>query len=160
MLKLLFLAACMFCTFLGGSSRNAEPVLTIENPMQISLVLSESEEFLQYYKEEFRKDNSGKIINICDITYASFREMYAKYIALNDEDRKVVDSNLDYEEGYTIKNSIDTLLDRFSEAQKSSSNSKRTLDQSSSIIVIVVIAVFGMSTICVFFVLKNGNIIQ
>ena len=160
MLKLLFLAACMFCTFLGGSSRKTEPALTIENPMQISLVLSESEEFLQYYKEEFRKDNSGKIINICDITYASFREMYAKYIALNDEDRKVVDSTLDYEEGYTIKNSIDTLLDRFSEAQKSSSNSKRTLDQSSSIIVIVVIAVFGMSTICVFFVLKNGNIIQ
>ena len=118
----------------------------------------QSEEFLTYYKEDFRKDDKGEIIPICDITYASYKEMYNKYIALSVEERTEVNNTPDYEEGYKIEDSIKTLIGMYATAPKQ--NNRMTLDQSTTIIAVVVVAVFGMSTICVFFVLKNNKIIE
>ena len=135
---------------------NPEPVLSART----SLNSAESDEFLSYWKDDFRKDDEGKIIAICDITYLSFKNMYARYVLLDEQDKNIVDKTADYEEGYLIKDSIKTLIDRFADMHTAQNKEKRTLDQSSSIIVIVSIAVFGMSTICVFFVLKKDNVIQ
>lgn len=160
MLKIIFLALLM-CFGLGFGNKttiktNPEPVLSART----NLNSVESDEFLSYWKDEFRKDDDGNIIAICDISYLSFKDMYARYVLLDDQDKSIVDKTKDYEEGYVIKDSIKTLIDRFADMHTAQNKEKRTLDQSSSIIVIVSIAVFGMSTICVFFVLKNDNVIQ
>ena len=130
------------------------------NLMEISVKFSQkSDDFLTYWKEDFRKDDEGKIIPICDITYSQYTVMYGKYVELENADRLIVDATPDYEEGYTIKDSIKQLVSMHSNHTNTRDN-KRVLTKSTSIIVIVVIAVFGMSTICVFFVLKNNNIIE
>lgn len=120
----------------------------------------ESDNFLSYWRNDFRKDENGKIIAICDITYASYKEMYQKYVLLTSDDRKIVNLTPDYEEGYTIEDSIKELIRIHSNHGNIKPVERRTLNQSSTIIIIVVVAVFGMSTICVFFVLKSNKIIQ
>lgn len=160
MVKLLIATLLMFCGFLAPNKSIQQNTTEPQISHQISVKSTESDEFLSYWREDFRKDEKGEIIPVCDITYLSFKDMYSRYSLLDEESKKIINSTPDYEEGYTIRNSIDTLIDRFKATQQVNNSNKRTLDQSSSIIVIVVIAVFGMSTICVFFVLKNGNIIQ
>ena len=119
----------------------------------------ESDDFISYWKDDFRKDEEGNIISICDITLASYKEMYGKYVVLSDESRSEVDITPDYEEGYTIKDSIKELVNRFENASKEE-NKKPALKNSTTIIIVVVVAVFGMSVICVFFALKSGKIIK
>lgn len=152
---LLLLAPLTFGSFSRVSSQKM-PVLQ-EKLVKKS---AESNDFLSYWMDDFRKDDNGQIIPICDITYNSYREMYGKYILLSNDDRKTVNLTPDYEEGYTIEDSIKELIRIHGSHHNTKPAERRTLNQSSTIIIIVVIAVFGMSTICVFFVLKNNNIIQ
>ena len=152
---LLLLAPLAFGSFNRVSTQNM-PVLQ-EKSIKRSV---ESDSFISYWKEEFRKDDNGQIIAICDITFNSYREMYGKYVLLSNEDRKTVNSTPDFEEGYTIEDSIKELIRIHGNHNNTKPTERRTLNQSSTIIIIVVIAVFGMSTICVFFVLKNNKIIQ
>lgn len=119
----------------------------------------ESTEFVEYWRYDFRLDNHAQVISICDITYNSYKEMFDKYKELSENDRKVVDGTADYEEGYTIKDSITELVARF-ENTSDKGNKKLTLTNSNTIITVVVVAVFGMSVICVFFALKSGNLIK
>ena len=160
MVKILVLTLLMFCGFLAPTKNVEEKAIEPQISYRISPQSTESDDFLTYWRNDFRKDEKGDIIPVCDITYVSFKSMYSRYSLLDKDSKNIVNNTPDYEEGYTIRNSIETLIDRFASVQQANNTNKRTLDQSSSIIVIVVVAVFGMSTICVFFVLKNGNIIQ
>ena len=117
----------------------------------------ESDDFLTYWKEDFRKNEQGEIVAICDITYSSYKEMYERYIALSQEDREVINATSDYEEGYKIADSIKQLISMFSSTPKQ--NERMVLDQKTTIIIVVSVAVFGMSAICVFFVFKNNKFI-
>ena len=152
----LFLLAPLFS---GGFKHqtHANMPLLLEKSLKRS---TESDDFISYWKEDFRKDETGEIIPICDITYASYTEMYSRYVVLSNEDREIVNKTPDYEEGYTIEDSVKELIRIHSNHTGTKESEKRTLNQSSTIIIIVVIAVFGMSTICVFFVLKNSKIIK
>ena len=152
---LLLLAPLTFGSFSHDLPQNT-PVLQ-EKFVKRSI---ESDSFVSYWMNDFRKDANDQIINICDISYNSYREMYGKYVLLSNDDRKIVNLTPDYEEGYTIEDSIKELIRIHGNHQNTKPAERRTLNQSSTIIIIVVIAVFGMSTICVFFVLKNNNIIQ
>ena len=154
-LFLLMLAPLTFGGFKHESQANM-PVLQ-EKYIKRSI---ESDSFISYWKEDFRKDDNGNIIAICDITYASYKEMYDKYVLLSKADREIVNSTPDYEDGYTIEDSIKELIRIHANHAPQKDTERRTLNQSSTIIIIVVIAVFGMSTICVFFVLKNNKIIK
>lgn len=154
LLMLLFLAPVLSLGFLGEKSQKSGLL-----PRNLSQNATESEVFIDYWKEDFRKDDNGEIISICDITLASYKEMYGKYVLLSDVARSEVDVTPDYEEGYTIKDSIKELVTHY-ESDTKADNKKAKLNHSSTIIIIVVVAVFGMSVICVFFALKNGNIIQ
>ena len=154
-LFLLMLAPLTFGGFKHESQANM-PVLQ-EKYIKRSI---ESDSFISYWKEDFRKDDNGNIIAICDITYASYKEMYDKYVLLSKADRETVNSTPDYEDGYTIEDSIKELIRIHANHAPQKDTERRTLNQSSTIIIIVVIAVFGMSTICVFFVLKNNKIIK
>ena len=140
--------------FCGEKAQNNGllPRKSIENP-------SESEVFIAYWQEDFRKDDEGNLISICDITYDSYKEMYGKYTVLSDAARNEVDETPDFEEGYTIKDSIKELVNRY-EKTVDDTNKKPTLNHKSTIIIVIVVAVFGMSVICVFVALKNGKIIK
>ena len=160
MLKTLFATLLMIAPLSFGSFTHENNQKTEEIHEIYIKRSAESDDFLTYWKEDFRKDNEGEIIPICDITYTRYKEMYSRYVELSTSDKNVVDSTPDYEQGYTIKDSIKELIRIHSNKGDNRSSDKRVLNQSSTIIIIVVIAVFGMSTICVFFVLKNNKIIQ
>ena len=158
-MKLLLLFLMMICPLLssGKNFNNSENYNQI--PAISAKFSQKSDDFLSYWKDDFRKNDQGKIIPICDITYNEYTVMYEKYVALDNADRVIVDKTPDYEEGYTIKDSIKQLVNMYAGHTDPKEN-KRVLTKSTSIIIIVVIAVFGMSTICVFFVLKNNKIID
>ena len=160
MLKLFLVSLMMFFSVFSGLPTSLWPSNQRFEHHSIQLKSAASDEFISYWNDDFRKDDVGNIIPICDITYSSFKTMYSKYVLLDTSDKAIVDATPDYEEGYSIKDSIKTLVDMYGDNQNPTAKEKRTLDQKSSIIVIVTIAVFGMSTICIFFVLKRDNIIQ
>ena len=103
---LLLLAPLAFGSFNGASTQNM--LVLQEKSIKRSV---ESDSFISYWKEEFRKDDNGQIIAICDITFNSYREMYGKYVLLSNEDRKTVNSTPDYEEGYISKNEIKSAIE-------------------------------------------------
>ena len=152
MIKILLMTLFLFFPLTFGSFSNNfsnnNPVLQEKVPNRSA----ESDSFLTYWKEDFRKDDNGQIIPICDITYASYTVMYGKYVELSSSDREIVNNTPDYEEGYLIKDSIKQLISIHSNHTNPKSNERQTLNQQTTIIIIVVVAVFGMSTICVFFV--------
>ena len=160
MLKTLLATLLLFSPCVAGSFNsnfNKESPNLLE---KIEIKSVESDGFLTYWREDFRKDEQGEIIPICNIKYQEYSVMYSRYVTLSSEDKIVVDATPDYEEGYTIKDSIKELVRLHGSKRNSTNEERRTLDQSSTITIIVVIAVFGMSVICIFFVMKNTNLIQ
>ena len=157
-LKWLLLLSFIPMLFMPFSSKNHEnngllPRFITEK------AISEANQFISYWMDDFRKDDNGNLISICDISKADYLEMFAKYTLLSTTDRKTVDATPDYEEGFTIKDSIKELVNHYSDTSKSE-NKKPTLAHSTTIIVVVSISVFGMTVICIFFALKNVNLIQ
>lgn len=133
-----------------------EPEIAV-NSVQI---MDAADDFITYWREDFRLDDKGNVIAICDITKEDFREMYYNhYIQLSATDRTRVNKIKDYEEGYTIKDSIDQLAKMYISG-KSDSDNKSNLDQPTSIIIVVSIAIFGMTSISIFFIFKQEKFIQ
>lgn len=160
MIKLLLASLTLLAPAISGgvlATNNQDmPVLR----EKVHILSSESDEFLSYWEDDFRKDDNGNIISICDISYHDYTVMYSKYVALNSSDKLIVDKTPDYEANYTILDSIKELVRIYGNKRKDNQAERATLNQSSTIAIIVVIAVFGMSVICVFFVMKNTNLIQ
>ena len=80
---------------------------------KVTIKSVESDEFILYWKDDFRKDENDNIIAICDISYSDYQTMYSKYVLLTSEDRQIVDATPDYESGYTIKDSIKELVGNY-----------------------------------------------
>ena len=160
MLKTIFTSLLLFAPVVSSSfcGDNLENTPVLQEKIDIKSV--ESDEFLSYWQNDFRKDDNDDIIPICDIKYEDYTVMYTKYAALNNVDREIIDSTPDYEDGFTIKDSIVELVRIYGKRKNTSDLQKHTLNQSSAITIIVVIAVFGMSVICLFYVMKNNNLIQ
>lgn len=160
MIKQVILSIALLATF----SFNSVAAQTYENsavlPVKMAVSNEKTDEFISYYKFDFRLDENGQIIPICDITYASYTVMYGKYATLNKDERETVNLTPDYEEGFTIGDSIKTLVNQFNDRSNQSVPTKRVLNKSTTIIIIVVVAVFGMSTIFIFYILKNNKIIS
>lgn len=160
MIKTLLASLLLFTPVISGafSANNSENIPVLQE--KIDIKSAESDEFISYWQNDFRKDDGGEIIAICDIKYEDYTVMYGKYAALEKGDREIVDATPDYEEGYTIKDSIVELVRIYGKRKSSAEEPKKTLNQSSAITIIVVIAVFGMSVICLFYVMKNNNLIK
>ena len=159
-MKILLIVLGIFFSFLSGSNNANNTVSRVEYTANSVQIRSEVDDFLTYWREDFRKDNEGKLIAICDITKEQFNDMYYNhYTVLTSEDRAAVNATADYESGYTIKNSIDQLASMFNKS-KSNINTKSNLDQPTSIIIVVSISIFGFSTISIFFIFKQKKFIQ
>ena len=160
MLKSLFLLGILALPTVFGGIKSTPTSFNSEIPTNMAVLhknSAETDEFLHYWETEFRKDH----ISVCDITYESYRTMYQKFFLLSEEDRNVISSTLDPmdESGtYTIGQVIEELAKRFKVQPQD--NKRRTLDQKTTIIIVVVVAVFGMTTISILFILKNNKLIK
>ena len=149
----------MMFTFFLAPAQAKEETFNYEKEAVFVIKSSESDEFINYWQNDFRKREDGTIIPICDISKDDFTMMYySHYSPLSEQDKKIVNATNDFEEGYTIKDSINQLAAMY--ANHNNDNGKSNLDQSTGIIVVVSIAIFGVSTISIFFIFKQKKFIK
>ena len=153
----IFLLPLLFgFSFASKTTKNASNV--VEKP-QIARVLrsAQSDSFITYWNEEFRVENP----KVCDITNEAFTPMYDRYISLNKEDRATVNSTVDaLEPDYTIGDIIKTLVSKYYPNNKKAKNEKKKLNQTSIIVIAVVVALVGATSISILFILKNQKVIK
>ena len=159
-MKFLMLIIGLFFSLFSAPKNNfnnqKEPEIAVKS-VQIN---DATNDFITYWKEDFRLDDKGEVIAICDITKADFRDMYYNhYLKLSATERANVNKAKDLEEGYTIKDSIDQLAKMYISG-KSDSEAKSNLDQPTSIIIVVSVAIFGITSISIFFIFKQEKFIQ
>ena len=112
------------------------------------------EGFINYWVKEIRPSEGT---NICDITKDTYNKVRELYLALSSEDKDVVDSYVDLA-GSTIKDSIKELNRHF--AEPDGAKNQEEWNQTGAITLILIIAVIGMTSITVFFLLKTKQIID
>ena len=101
---------------------------------------------------------SEKESNICGISTTTYKTLYALYTELTISEREIVDSTSD-KAGIEIKQSMKVLKDTFQQTP-SPSNSGTTWNQKGAISFIIIVAVIGMTSICVFYLMKTKQIID
>ncbi|MCR5184463.1 MAG: hypothetical protein K6C32_00060 [Bacilli bacterium] len=112
------------------------------------------EGFLNFWASYIRPNIDG---SICDVTKANYEKMMGLYANLSDSDKEIVNQ---IEDGTsTIKDSIKFLNDYFSPTDDSKKTQKE-IASTTMITIILIIAAFGMTSIGVFYFLKDKNIIE
>ena len=115
-----------------------------------------AQDFLDYWLV-FREENP----QVCDIDKATFDDMYyGHYLLLDESDRKIVRESKDVDEGYTIGQVIQGLINTFFPNHNKVKEEKQKLDQSSIIVIATVVALVGATAISVLFILKNNKVIK
>ncbi len=112
------------------------------------------EGFINYWYDNVR---SNAEISICDMSKADFQALYALYSNLSLSERERVDKEKDIA-GEKIGESMTVLINQFKTPQ--SSQPKNEWKQSGALTFIIIVAVIGMTSICVFFLLKTKQIIS
>ncbi len=113
------------------------------------------EGFINYWNTNIRPSIDS---NICDMSKAEYTTLRAMYDALESDDLITVNNYEDIA-GEKIQDSMSYLKDYFSESA-SSSSSGTNMSQDKTIGIIVVIAVFGMTAISIFYLLKKNGVID
>ena len=113
------------------------------------------EGFIKYWNDEVRPEEKK---SICDMTQAEFNKIYVLYSNLLQKDKKVVDNYVDAA-GAKISESMAALIKMFKSTQPSK-NTTTEWNQSGAITLIIIISVIGMTSICIFFLLKTKQIIS
>lgn len=112
------------------------------------------EGFINYWNEKVR---TSAEVSICDMSKADFQALYALYSNLSLTDRKTVDESKDIA-NEKIGESMAVLINQFKTPQ--SSQPKNEWKQSGAITFIIIVSVIGMTSICIFFLLKTKQIIS
>ena len=112
------------------------------------------EGFINYWNEKVR---TSAEVSICDMSKSDFQALYALYSNLSLTDRKTVDETKDIA-NEKIGESMAVLINQFKTPQ--SSQPKNEWKQSGAITFIIIVSVIGMTSICVFFLLKTKQIIS
>lgn len=96
--------------------------------------------------------------SVCDITESTYLLLNSYYSALGVSDRLVVDAyEFDLVGHYTIKQGMEELQNLYNVKPVSQN---KDLSQNTTIIVVVVIAIIGMTSICVFYSFKESDLIS
>ena len=129
-----------------------------------SLNLSHSFTSVSYYAKDEgfiycwnTKIRPTKDTNICSISKETFNQVYSLYKQLDKKDLQTVDAYVDLA-GAKIADSMKQLVNYFSESKPSRKNDE--WNQAGAITLIIFIAVLGMTSITVFFLLKTKHIID
>lgn len=112
------------------------------------------EGFLNYWETYIRPDITGSICNVSEENYTKMKELYSR---LNETDKETVNQT---EDGTgTIKDGIKFLDNHFSNSNNSRVKEKE-ISQSVMITLILVVAAFGMTSIGIFYILKDKKVID
>lgn len=112
------------------------------------------EGFINFWNENIRREAST---DICVIDKSQYAEIISRYNRLSTDDLLVVDSYTDLA-GAKIKDSIKQLNSIF--ASSSNKVEDNEWNQTGAITLIIIIAIIGMTSICVFFLLKERKVIE
>ena len=112
------------------------------------------EGFINFWDLYIRPESSS---DICEISKETFYKVSALYKSLSDNDLNVVNATTD-KGGAKIKDSMKELNRRFASATPT--QPKEEWNQRGAITLIIVVAVIGMTSITIFFLLKTKKIIQ
>ena len=115
---------------------------------------AKDEGFIYFWNTEIRPT---KDTNICSISKATFNKVYSLYKQLDKNDLQTVDNYVDLA-GAKIADSMKQLVNYFAESKPSRKNDE--WNQAGAITLIIFIAVLGMTSITVFFLLKTKHIID
>ena len=115
---------------------------------------SVDEGFINYWNKNIRPDAST---NICNISQTTFGEIYDKYKSLDETDLDYVNSYVD-KGNAKISDSMKELINHFKTPSNAQKNDE--WNQTGAITLIIFIAVLGMTSITVFFLLKTKHIIN
>ncbi len=112
------------------------------------------EGFINYWNKYVRPLEGS---NVCDITPDQFNYVYSLYKNLSGEDLKTVDKYVDAA-GSKVGDSMKELVKKFVHDGKSQKTTE--WNQAGAIKLIIFIAIIGMTSITVFFLLKTKKIIN
>ncbi len=115
---------------------------------------SKDEGFINYWEKEIRPETDT---NICDISKETFNTLYSLYKNLDTEDLQEVDNYVD-KGNAKISDSMKQLIKLFSDSKQS--QKKDEWNQTGAITLIIFIAVLGMTSITIFFLLKTKHLID
>lgn len=152
MKKLALFLALPLCLLLGGFSI----AQNIKEPEICYAEISPTEEanvFIDYWKNDVR----GKYPDICSMSKEKYQEVYIKYVSLSSFAKAIVDSTIDVG-NYTIKDTMTTLINKF--ADKGNTSQTATFDKNTTLTIIIVVGVIGMTSICGLYLLKTKKVIQ
>lgn len=138
--------------FTGSEDEFAE--LHLNHSFDYVSYYSKDEGFINFWNEKIRKTED---VNICDISKDTFNRLYALYKNLSAEDLVTVDNYKDIA-GAKISDSMKELIRVFAGTQPS--QKKDEWNQTGAITLIIVVAVLGMTSITIFFLLKTRHIID
>ena len=129
--------------------------LKVEIPNNVTVNFYACDEgFINYWYEFIRPGING---TICNVTKDHYRQMKLLYSQLNEYDRNIVVNTDDG--GSKIANGIGFLDNYFSDSSQSTVKEKE-ISQSVMITLILIIASFGMTSIGLFYILKDKNVIK
>lgn len=112
------------------------------------------EGFVNYWNKFIRPTKES---SICDISNETYQELLVKYELLNSYDETIVNDYVD-QGGEKISESMDYLEAYFSPGE--STNKKTEISKSVTLSIIVGVAIFGMTSIAIFYLLMKKNIIS
>lgn len=114
------------------------------------------EGFINLWNDEVRPNVDS---DICSMSKERFKSIKEKYDSLNSEDRAYVNEYID-RANQSIEDTMEYLSKYYSDEQQNSNQVKKNLPQDMTIGFIVSVAIFGMTTISIFYILKQQKIIN
>lgn len=125
--------------------------------VNVDVYLYECDEgFINLWDDEVRPNADS---DICSMSKERFKEIKTKYDSLNSEDRACVNEYKD-KANQSIEDTMEYLSKYYSDEQKNANEVKKNLPQDMTIGIIVSVAIFGMTTISIFYILKQQKIIS
>ncbi len=140
-----------------GQMRNS--VFLSTNSSYSAVFASEtSDQFLDYWENTFRAKYPD---SVCEASYEDYVALINLYSSLSTQDKDVVNATKDSrDEQYTVGYMIQQLVNKYYPNNKKHEQNKSKLDQKTTIIIAVVVSIFGMSAISVLYILKNNKYIK
>lgn len=126
------------------------------NPSQNVYFYQGDEGFINYWNDAIRPTSSS---DVCLMSKEDYTILKSMYDSLTAADKLVVNTYLD-KANQTIEDTMVYLSKYFSNENKSNNQPKKNLPQDMTIGIIVSVAIFGMTTICIFYILKRQGIIK
>lgn len=141
-----------YVNFTGSDEQYAS--LNIDSSINY-VTYANDEGFIHYWNDYIRMEDNT---NLCDIQKDIYLTMKDKYDLLSSQEKTFVNQSID-RAGIQIKSSID-YLDEYFKEKPSNPSTKREMNKSTAIALIVTASIIGMTSISLFFFLKTKNIID